>query len=123
MKIRTKTCTRIVSIMLAIILLSQIPILAFKIESLEPININKTALGLPLSDIPEVLEPSLTVEYGNVERLREEETDPSIAIFRNEDGSRSMYLFSEPIWYESESGEKYDYGKTFCGTPSDGGIR
>ncbi len=109
MKNHVKLYGRIVFAALAIVMFSQVSILGYHIEGLEPIDLGKTELGLPLSDIPEVLDPSYTVENGNIERLRDEETDPSVAIYKNVDGSKSMYLFSEPIWYETESGQKYDY--------------
>ena len=101
------------AVLVALSLFSQISVGAISIgdittEPMEPI-VPKTSLGLPLADIPEVLTAEQTVEAQNVERLRDEEETQNSAVFRNADGTNTLYLFSENIWYEDANGEKHDY--------------
>ncbi len=78
--------------------------------AVEPAPVEETTeLGLVLADIPEAMSAEQTVEAGHVERLREEEQEPNTAVFRNGDGTNTLYIFSEDIWYENEQGEKVDY--------------
>ena len=80
-------------------------------EPMQPI-VPKTALGLPLADIPEIITVEQTIQAQNVERLRDEEETQNSAVFRNADGTNTLYLFSENIWYEDANGEKHDYDTT-----------
>lgn len=101
------------AVLVALSLFSQISVGAISIgdittEPMEPI-VPKTSLDLPLADIPEVLTAEQTVEAQNVERLRDEEETQNSAVFRNADGTNTLYLFSENIWYEDANGEKHDY--------------
>ena len=104
---------KLVAILAVISLLCQIPVGAVSLgeittEPMQPI-VPKTSLGLPLADIPEVLSVEQTVQAQNVERLRDEEETQNSAVFRNVDGTNTLYLFSENIWYEDANGEKHDY--------------
>ncbi len=101
------------AVLVVLSLLSQLAVGAISIgdittEPMEPI-VPKTSLGLPLADIPEVLTAEQTVQAHNVERLRDEEETQNLAVFRNADGTNTLYLFSENIWYEDANGEKHDY--------------
>ena len=58
-----------------------------------------TELGLALADIPETISAEQTVDAEHVERLRDEEVDTNTAVFRNADGTNTLYVFSEDIWY------------------------
>ena len=60
------------------------------------------------ADLPVPMTLNDAIERGHVERLREEETDLFSAIFLNEDGSKTMYMFASPIKYVSASGEVKD---------------
>ena len=68
-----------------------------------------TELGLALADIPETISAEQTVDAEHVERLRDEEVDTNTAVFRNADGTNTLYVFSEDIWYYDEQGNKVDY--------------
>lgn len=101
------------AVLVVLSLLSQLSVGAISIgdittEPMEPI-VPKTSLGLPLADIPEVLTAEQTVQAQNVARLRDEEETQNSAVFRNADGTNTLYLFSENIWYEDANGEKHDY--------------
>jgi len=101
------------AVLVVLSLLSQLSVGAISIgdittEPMEPI-VPKTSLGLPLADIPEVLTVEQTVQAQNVARLRDEEETQNSAVFRNADGTNTLYLFSENIWYEDANGEKHDY--------------
>lgn len=107
---------KLVAILAVFTLLCQIPVGAVSLgeittEPMQPI-VPKTSLGLPLADIPEVLSVEQTVQAQNVERLRDEEETQNSAVFRNLDGTNTLYLFSENIWYEDANGEKHDYNTT-----------
>ena len=82
-------------------------------ETVEAVEAAETAetteLGLALSDIPETISAEQTVAAEHVARLREEEQHTNTAIFRNSDGTNTMYVFSEDICYYNELGEKTDY--------------
>ena len=79
------------------------------IETVVEVSEETTELGLALADIPETMSAEQTVEAEHVARLREEELEPNTAVFRNSDGTNTLYIFSEEIWYENEDGEKVDY--------------
>ena len=92
--------------------------------AVEPAPVEETTeLGLVLADIPEAMSAEQTVEAGHVERLREEEQEPNTAVFRNSDGTNTLYIFSEDIWYENEQGEKVDYSTELEAAGSDAAYR
>lgn len=66
------------------------------------------------ADLPVPMTLNDAIERGHVERLREEETDLFSAIFLNEDGSKTMYMFASPIKYVSASGEVKDKSTKFA---------
>jgi len=68
-----------------------------------------TSTGVLYSDIPETLSPVQIEEAGHIARLREEETGKNTAVFRNEDGTNTVYFFAQDIWYENAQGQKMDY--------------
>ena len=87
------------------------------IETVVEVSEETTELGLALADIPETMSAEQTVEAEHVARLREEELEPNTAVFRNSDGTNTLYIFSEEIWYENEDGEKVDYSTELEAAP------
>ena len=63
---------------------------------------------LPVSDVPETINRDEAIANGHIARLRDEESDMYSAIFQNEDGSKTMYMFSSPIKYVAEDGSIRD---------------
>ncbi len=63
---------------------------------------------LPISDIPEVISYEDAIERGHVERLKSEETDMHSVIFRNSDGTKSLYMFASPVKYTASNGSVKD---------------
>ncbi len=45
------------------------------------------------------------ISRGHVERLKDEETDMYSVIFRNADGSKTLYMFAQPVKYVASNGE------------------
>ena len=68
-----------------------------------------TELGVPYSEIPEGLSAELLDASGCIARRRDLEEDTNTAIFENADGTQTLYLFAEDIWYTDENGMKTDY--------------
>lgn len=68
-----------------------------------------TSLGLPIADIPEQISVDQTVSANHVARLRDEEMEENIVIFRNADGTNTLYFFSEDVWYTDANGVRHDY--------------
>ncbi len=68
---------------------------AFRAAADNSLNTEELVI-LPISDIPEVISYEDAIERGHVERLKSEETDMHSVIFRNSDGSKSLYMFASP---------------------------
>ena len=63
---------------------------------------------LTAADIPEFISAAALTERGAVERMRSEETNMSSVIFRNSDGTRTMYMYGLPVKYTSADGTVRD---------------
>ena len=63
---------------------------------------------LTAADIPEFISAAALTERGTVERMRSEETNMSSVIFRNSDGTRTMYMYGLPVKYTSADGTVRD---------------
>jgi len=59
-------------------------------------------------EVPAVLDFEEMKAKGHVKRLYEEETEMNQAVFENEDGTRTAYLFTEAIKYVDEDGKTKD---------------
>lgn len=65
-------------------------------------------IQLTAADIPEFISAAALQERGAVERMRSEETNMSSVIFRNSDGTRTMYMYGLPVKYTSADGTVRD---------------
>ncbi len=105
--------TKITALIAALILLLSLsPVNAIEPEPEEITQIQDipvTSYGLPIEDIPEVISVDEAEESGYTKRLRDEEIYPNTIIFANDDGTNTMQIFSEDIWYKDENGQKRDY--------------
>ena len=63
---------------------------------------------LSAADVPELLELSELDEKNHVKRLYEQEDNLDTVIFQNRDGTKSMYVFSEPVKYIDQDGRVKD---------------
>jgi len=63
---------------------------------------------LTAADIPEFISSAELDERGAVERMRAEETTMSNIIFRNADGTRTMYMYGLPVKYTTADGTVRD---------------
>ena len=63
---------------------------------------------LTAADIPEFISSAELTERGAVERMRAEETTMSNVIFRNADGTRTMYMYGLPVKYTTADGAVRD---------------
>ena len=63
---------------------------------------------LTAADIPEFISAAALTERGAVERMRSEETNMSSVIFRNSDGTRTMYMYGLPVKYTAADGTVRD---------------
>lgn len=63
---------------------------------------------LTAADIPEFISSAELTERGAVERMRAEETTMSNVIFRNADGTRTMYMYGLPVKYTTADGTVRD---------------
>lgn len=68
---------------------------------------------LSQADVPLPLEYDTLAERGHIRRLRSEEHDLDTAVFLNEDNTRTLYMFSEPIKYADQSGNIRDKTAAF----------
>jgi len=55
-------------------------------------------------DIPDLVSAEAIAEKGHVHRLWEQETDLSTVVFQNQDGTKTAYLFAQPVKYVDEDG-------------------
>ena len=60
------------------------------------------------SDLPETMSLSEAKNQGHILRKREVETGLTTAVFENEDGTETMYMFAEPIKYTDSNGKIKD---------------
>lgn len=82
-------------------------------ESRPGITENKDAvLQLASEDIPEAVSVNEVETYGHVQRLYEQEKDLNTVVFQNEDGTKTMYYFTEPVKYIDENGTVQDKSNT-----------
>ena len=65
-------------------------------------------IQLTAADIPEFISAAALEERGAVERMRSEETNMSSVIFRNADGTRTMYMYGLPVKYTAMDGTVRD---------------
>ena len=65
-------------------------------------------IQLTAADIPEFISAAALEERGAVERMRAEETNMSSIIFRNADGTRTMYMYGLPVKYTALDGTVRD---------------
>jgi len=78
------------------------------------ISVSAAGLGdlltpsLSEDEVPATLDFEEMKAKGHVKRLYEEETELNQAIFENEDGTRTAYLFTEKIKYVDEDGKTKD---------------
>ena len=73
------------------------------------VDSNSTIItALSESDIPEVLDFNEAKNKGHISRERELEEDLFTAIFANDDGTKTMYIFGAPIKYIDSNGEVKD---------------
>lgn len=63
---------------------------------------------LTAADIPEFISAAALTDRGAVERMRSEETNMSSVIFRNSDGTRTMYMYGLPVKYTAADGTVRD---------------
>ena len=63
---------------------------------------------LTAADVPEFISAAALAERGAVERMRSEETNMSSVIFRNSDGTRTMYMYGLPVKYTAADGTVRD---------------
>ena len=63
---------------------------------------------LTAADVPEFISSAELTERGAVERMRAEETTMSSVIFRNSDGTRTMYMYGLPVKYTTADGTVRD---------------
>lgn len=63
----------------------------------------------PNADYCELVSEQDIIEGGYIERLHEEETEQNTAVYRNADGTNTMYIFSQDVWYRDSNGVKQNY--------------
>ncbi len=73
---------------------------------------------LPVSDLPETISREDAIARGHVARLKSEETDMHSVIFRNSDGTKSLYMFASPVKYQSTDGTIRDKSTALTQTAS-----
>jgi len=86
---------------------------------------------LTQESVPDIIGYDKAVEKGHIARLKHEEKDLYSVIFKNSDGTNTMYMYSEPIKYIDENGDVKDKSnkivadssKTGYYTNSDNNIR
>lgn len=71
---------------------------------------------LPISDLPETIDREEALARGHVARLKNEEPDMHSVVFRNSDGTKSMYMFASPVKYEDANGTVRDKRTTVAQT-------
>ena len=72
---------------------------------------------LTAADIPEFISAAALEERGAVERMRSEETNMSSVIFRNADGTRTMYMYGLPVKYTAMDGTVRDKSTNLVSVP------
>ncbi len=71
-------------------------------------------------DIPEILEnKSEVINKYHVKRLREQEDDLSTYIFQNDDGTKTAYVFNEPVKYIDNNNNIIDKNTKFIESSSE----
>ncbi len=63
----------------------------------------------PDADYCELVSEQDIIEGGHIQRLHQEETEPNTAVYLNEDGTNTMYIFSQDVWYKDANGVKHNY--------------
>lgn len=76
------------------------------------VNPDLSVKVLSEADIPETVSSADIEEFGHIERLREEEPDMNTVIFKNSDGTNTMYYFGENVKYTDENGTVRDKSTT-----------
>ena len=74
-------------------------------------------IRLTAADIPEFISAAALTERGAVERMRSEETNMSSVIFRNADGTRTMYMYGLPVKYTAMDGTVRDKSTNLVSVP------
>ena len=74
----------------------------------------------PNADYCELVSEQDIIDGGHIERLHEEETEQNTAVYRNADGTNTMYIFSQDVWYRDADGVKTELyfrnsGKQYTG--------
>jgi hypothetical protein len=81
------------------------------VSATTPLNdtvVAEEAPTLLATDLPETININDARDRGHIERLKSEESDMYSAIFRNNNGTQSMYMFASPIKYKTPEGEIRD---------------
>lgn len=64
------------------------------------------------ADCPEAVSADEIKKGGHVQRLYEQEKDLNTIVFQNDDGSKTLYYFAEPVKYVDEDGNVRDKSNT-----------
>lgn len=79
-----------------------------EVESGESGNEENVANVLSDEDYPEAVRISTTEAKSHVRRLTAKEKDLNSIVFQNNDGTKTLYYFAEPVKYVDENGEIQD---------------
>ena len=71
-------------------------------------DVDETAVVLSAEDVPELVGTENITSHGHIIRLRAQEKDLNTAVFSNNDGTITEYVFSEPIKYVDTDGTVKD---------------
>ncbi|MBP3388102.1 MAG: hypothetical protein J6L23_06140 [Clostridia bacterium] len=78
-------------------------------DKVEPsTNVISKVEKLDESEVPVLLDYEEMVEKGHIERLYSEEQEMNSAVFKNEDGTNTLYIFNEDIKYVDSEGVTKD---------------
>ena len=77
-------------------------------ESSEKSSDSMTSTSLKIEDCPEAVSIAEIEKGGHVQRLKTQEKDLNTIVFQNDDGSKTMYYYSEPVKYIDEQGNVRD---------------
>ena len=109
---------KLLAILLSISMAISLAVPAFAVEGHETTHEQPAATGavletyydqnLDIASIPEIMSGSGFDASSYADRLEEEETDLNSVVLQNKDGTRSLFLFSEPVKYLDENGNIKD---------------
>lgn len=101
---KTSFRRRLLPVLIAAALLVAVASLPVSAQSRKAGFPASVSASLDPSDVPAAVGYEAALAKGHTERLFAEEPDLYTVIFRNADGTKTMYLFDDPVKYEAKDG-------------------